>query len=267
MKRINWISILLLPLWIGCDEVDYMSFHDVDRIQIESPGETIYNFFYEDRESVQRDTAYVRVQALGGGRPYPREIVLKQITEYDESYEYDDKGNVIDTVYTEYMNKAVAGVHYLASDASGGLRVELPADSMEFNVPVILLRDTSLQSGEVRLCLELEATEDFQLGMRARLSKTIIIVDKLFKPDNWSGIFQQYFGAYSEVKHEFMVSVLKQEINDEWINSLYSDFTLMISYRNVLINQLNAFNNDPENLADGTAPLRDENGNIITFDR
>ena len=77
----------------------------------------------------------------------------------------------MDSVVTEKPNKAIPGVHYVPMDdpEMENLLV-VRADSVTLEVPVILLRDTSLQREEYRLCLQLVATEDFLLGESEHLS-------------------------------------------------------------------------------------------------
>ena len=64
-------------------------------------------------------------------------------------------------------------------------------------IPVILLRDASLKEDDYRLCLRLKATDDFRLGETGKLSGTIVLSDKLSKPNFWnSSVDRYYLGVY-----------------------------------------------------------------------
>ncbi|MDE5610974.1 MAG: DUF4843 domain-containing protein [Odoribacter sp.] len=260
MKKIFIVLYVFLVLVeTGCHEADYVLFNDIARVQMSGDEEVLYDFFYKDRNTVMRDTVYLTVHTIGDPEGRARRIVLEQIPEYDVDYQYDNKGNLIDSVVTEKPNKAVAGVHYVAmnSEEMQPLLFVAPG-AVSVQVPVILLRDASLRTEEVRLCLKLVATEDFQLGEASQLSRTIIFADKLSKPSKWNAsIDRYYFGTYSARKHEFMYSVAGEKIDDEWFTWVMMDFAELTYFKNKFKNALEKYNADPENIAQGLAPMRE----------
>lgn len=271
MKHILYIPTLLLLAGISsCQEAEYMLFNDVARVQMDEEKEIKADFFYMD-ELIKRDTVYLTVHTIGYPENRNRKIALQQIPEYDIEYQYDNKGNLIDSIVTEKPNKAVPGIHYVPMDdpEMENLLFVNP-DSVTFEVPIILLRDTSLQREEYRLCLQLVATEDFLLGEHQHLTATIVMTDKLSRPGFWDTSVEQYhFGTYSTRKHEFMYEVAGEKIDDEWYYRIRQDVNEFLFFTNKFKNALTEYNQDPNNIAQGLAPMREDQNNLnsplITF--
>lgn len=263
MKPILYLpALLLLAGFSSCQEAEYMLFNEAARVQMNESEEIKADFYYMD-QSILRDTVYLSIHTIGDPENRPRKIMLQQITEYDIEYQYDNKGNLVDSIVTEKNNKAVPGVHYVPmDDPEMENLLYVQPDSVTLEVPVILLRDTSLQREEYRLCLQLVATDDFLLGEHDHLSGVIVMADKLSRPGFWdSRVEQYYFGAYSERKHEFMYEVAGEKIDDEWYARLSQDYAEQTYFTNKFKNALDEYNNDPDNIAQGLAPMREEAGN------
>lgn len=270
MKKIM-LYIYGLVLLTGCSEAKYKFFDDCSRVQMMSANkDLLHNFYYEDRETVSRDTVYLSVAIIGGSIPEEYSIALRQIPEYDVKYVYDNKGNLVDSVKTEKPNKAEAGVHYVAMDSEEmkPLLIAKPG-STSAAIPVILLRDESLRTREFRLCLELVATSDFQLGERNALSRTIVVTDKLSKPKRWDDVEQYFWGAYSERKHEFITEVVQETVDDNFIYQLMLNSSELQYVTSKCKRELNIYNNDPENIRLGLSPMREDQNNpqspLVTF--
>lgn len=271
MKRIIYAGIVLAIMTLsGCQEAEYMLFNDIARVQMDETEELLTTFYYEDA-SIVRDTVYLTVNTIGDPENRVRHIALQQITEYDVEYKYDAKGNLIDSIVTEKPNKAVPGVHYVAMDDPEMLPLlVIQPNAVTAEIPVILLRDATLKEAEYRLCLQLVATPDFQLGETNMLSGTIVFSDRLSKPSFWnSSVERYYFGTYSTRKHEFMYEVMQVEINDAWWKKLSADYAELTYTRNKLKEALTAYNADPDNIAAGLAPMREDQNDpsspLVTF--
>ena len=84
-----------------------------------------------------------------------------------------------------------------------------------------------------------------------------------------------YLGNYSVPKHELMIRVLQRlqssdsRVDDEWIAKGNADPTIFVYWRSKFVEELNAFNNDPENIESGIAPMREDPNNpssaLVTF--
>ena len=272
MRRVIFIIYVACLIGLsGCQKAEYRLFDDVARVQMVGDREHYYNFVYKDRESVHRDTVYLTVQTMGDLSEVRRKIAFKQIPEYDITYKYDNKGNLVDSSMTEKPNKAIPGVHYVPMD-SEEMQPLLVAESrmVYVKIPVILLRDTSLRREEKRLCLKLVETDDFKLGENSQLSRVVVVGDKLLRPQKWDSWYEKYqFGKYSERKHEFMIEVTQEKVDDEWFELLTYDSAKISYLKNKFKQELAKYNNDPENLAKGLAPMRedsnDPNSPLVVF--
>ncbi len=268
----KYLYLIFLPTLIlgGCEKSKYMFFNDIARIQMDEEKEIRTDFLYKDK-SITRDTVFLTVNTSGYPSDRPRRIALEQISEYDVKYLYDNKGNLTDSIVTEKPHKAAPGIHYVAmDDAEMEPLLVIPPHAVTLEVPVILLRDTSLTTEEYRLCLKLKATEDFTLGEKAHLSGTIIFSDKLSQPAFWTThVETYYFGKYSTRKHEFMFEVIQEKLTDQWYKRIITDYAELLYIQDKLKKALDAYNSDPANLATGKAPMRenqdDPNSELITF--
>lgn len=148
---------------------------------------------------------------------------------------------------------------------------------MKDSLAIILKRDASLTTEKVRLRLRLEASDDLELGESKYLERTIVFSDMLELPSEWYRYSNAYYylGNYSVPKHELMIRVLKKlqssdsRVDDEWLRKGNADPTIFVYWRSKFVEELNAFNNNPENIESGIAPLR-ENPNdlgsaLVTF--
>ena len=270
MKQIIYTVLFLVAIGLtGCQKAEYLLFNDIARVQMDEANEILTSFYYMDA-AIGRDTVYLTVNTIGDPENRVRQIALEQISEYDVEYKYDEKGNLIDSILTEKPNKAVAGVHYVPMDDPEMLPLlVIQPNAVTAEIPVILLRDASLKEDDYRLCLRLKATDDFRLGETGKLSGTIVLSDKLSKPNFWnSSVDRYYFGVYSTRKHEFMIEVMQTEISDAWWNKLSADYAEINYTKDKLRDALQAYNDDPDNKVQGLAPMRenqnDPNSALIT---
>lgn len=103
------------------------------------------------------------------------------------------------------------GVHYKL--INGGM----PADSMTTRLGVVLFRTSDMQTGTLKLDLELQSNTDFPALMPSDTISTdktfllsthfsITVTDQLVQPPYWNDYY--YFGSFSKIKYLFMISVL-----------------------------------------------------------
>lgn len=279
MKKIFYILTASFCLgMMGCQEDEALLFQDVARVQFTSGVEDYpYSFVWLDRS---QESAIVKLPILVTGGPVDIERTVKvtQVEEFDVTYEYDNKGYVIDSTVTPKPNPAVAGVHYVPfNDSEAQALLKVKAGVVKDSLAIILKRDASLTTEKVRLRLRLEASDDLELGESKYLERTIVFSDMLELPSEWYSYSNAYYylGNYSVPKHELMIRVLKKlqssdsRVDDEWLRKGNADPTIFVYWRSKFVEELNAFNNNPENIESGIAPLR-ENPNdlgsaLVTF--
>lgn len=273
MRRIYLIVLLLSML--GCQEADLMRYSDEPRVYLGGYTRSESVTFYYETEDVKRDTVYVYVETMGGPRDYDREVKFTQLKKYDVEYTFEN-GVKVDSVVTENPNNAIPGKHYVAFDSEEGKKLTvIPANKVNARIPVILLRDLSLKEGTYYLDLQLDENNEFKIGgVKSDVEYAITFADKLIKPDFWDKSYQggYYFGDYSTRKHEFMIEVSGERVDEAWWATLYGaeSITGRLQYYVIKFkNALDEFNNDPENIASGAAPMREIEGDptskLVTF--
>ncbi|SIN94119.1 DUF4843 domain-containing protein [Chitinophaga niabensis] len=262
MKRLIYIIAILLATASGCTKSEYLLFNDIARVQLSDTTSLSSTFVY-DPVTIVKDTVYIEVSTIGGITNYDRPVKLVQIPEFDYTYVRDPITNQItDTIATERPFKAVAGTHYIdLADKSLESMMVIKAGSVRAQIPVVLLRDASLKTNSYRLRLQLVANKEFGLGEKNSREKTIVFSDRLERFYSWrvdatnASAFIT-FGKYSTRKHQFMIDVLKVNIDEAWFQAAVAAQALT-NYANLLKRALTTFNNDPANIASGKAPLRE----------
>ncbi|SEW37682.1 DUF4843 domain-containing protein [Chitinophaga arvensicola] len=273
MKTFIYAIAVLLVLAAGCKKADLLIYNDITRVQLSDTTTMSATFVYIP-PAITRDTIYIQVNTIGDVADHDRTVELTQVPEYDYTYVRDPVTNQItDTLIKERPFKAVAGVHYLdLKDKSIQSLMVVKAHQAVANIPVVLLRDTSLKNNSYRLRVQLVANDQFGLGEVNARAKTLVFSDRLerfysWRVDNTSASAFSLFGKYSTGKHQFMVDVLKANIDEEWFQAVLSSGAAQ-QYRTVLKQALADFNVDPANIASGKAPLRETTAPgalVVTF--
>lgn len=271
-KLICYIAVLLI-IASGCKKAAYLMYNDIARIQLSDTAALNSTFVYDD-PAVIKDTVLVEVNTIGGITGYDRPVKLVQVAEYDYSYVRDAVTNQItDTIIKARPFTAVPGVHYVAlNDPSLQSLMVVKANEVKAKIPVVLLRDTSLKSNTYRLRVQLVANDQFGLGEQGARERTIVFSDHLerfysWRVDNGSAPAYYTFGRYSTGKHQFMIDVLKVNVDEAWYQAAVLAGALT-QYRTMLKEALTAFNSDPVNIASGKAPLRETDSpssSAVTF--
>ncbi len=255
MKRLIYFSLIFLAAGlIGCSKADELLYEDIARVQMADTATVNSTFVYEPATKT-RDTVYIQVNTIGKTTNYDRAVKLVQVAEKNEP------------------NPAVPGVHYLAmDDPSLKSLMVVKANAVKALIPVVLLRDASLKNNSYRLRLELAANDQFDLGETQSQSRAIRFSDRLerfysWRVDTYVAPAYGYFGKYSTRKHQYMVDVLHEQIDEAWYQAALS-IGALTHYKNLIKEALAAYNSDPANIASGKAPMKetdDPNSLVITF--
>jgi hypothetical protein len=255
MKKILYIVMILLSAtYVGCKKADQLVYTDQARVQLSDTATLSQTFVYEP-VTVSRDTVYIRVNTIGKVENFDRAVQLVQVPD----------GPVEKT--------AKPGIHYVAlDDPSLKALMVIKANEVFAMIPVVLLRDTSLKTKTYRLRLQLAGNEEFGLGETTLRTRAIQFSDRLERFFSWrfdttvASAFNT-FGKYSTRKHQFMIDVLGQQIDEAWYQAAVIAGATG-HYKNVAKDALNTFNLNPVNIASGAAPMRETNlpsSPLVTF--
>lgn len=262
MKQLFAILALCTVVVAGCKKSPYLLYSDINRVQMDDTTTISETFIFEPATLV-RDTVYIRINTMGGISPVDRPVKLVQIPEYTYTYTRDPITNqVTDSVKNPVPNTAKPGIHYIDfNDKAVQNLLVIKANEAQSSLPVILLRDTSLKSNSYRLRLKLEANDQFGLGETKFIERTIVFSDRLerfesWKVDSYSAPAFSWFGKYSVGKHQFMIDVLKQDIDEKWFKASV-ELGALNQFVTVLKQALSDFNSNPDNIASGKAPVRE----------
>lgn len=263
------MKIRLIYLWsclllcFACQEADYIAFEEPAAVQFgKADDKQDYTFVFEP-STVVRDTVHIRVCLVGHPSEDYRHFKLKQVAAVEWKYDYDKYGVITDSILVE-LRQGIENTHFLSPAEE---HCVIAPNSVECNVPVIVLRDTSLETHEYHICFQLEPTADLQVGESAWLRSDIILSDILQKPTNWDNTDINYasvaLGEYSRVKHRFMIDASGLEWNDEILNSQmsFSDLSCCFYWQAFFQKKLAEYINTELN----GKPLIDENGKEVTF--
>ena len=134
--------------------------------------------------------------------------------------------------------------------------------------------DFSADGQNHTILFELEETAAFHAGVKEYTTMKLVMRDKADKPTNWDADaypympLRNYFGTYSRVKHQFMISVLPSDLPAVF-RVIYQQtptppYEIPLAYAQYLQRRCQAALAE-YNAAHPTAPLRDENDELISF--
>lgn len=135
--------------------------------------------------------------------------------------------------------------------------VVVEAGETQAVLPLVLKRTEDLEDSEVRLYIQVVASDDFEVGVNEQDHLIAIWSDMLTKPSNWDEL-EEYFGSYSDTKYRFMLN------NAEGITEFSTDTMTWAELMNYKIKFQNAL--DEYNAEHPDDPLTDEYGVLVTFD-
>jgi hypothetical protein len=228
-----------IPTWSGNDRINFETKLKTDTLRS-------YSFVFEP--GIEQYTLWINVRTEGFTRDYPRTVTFKQAPSAD--------GN----------EAAEPGVHFVAfDDPQVKAQYVIPAGATSASLPIILLRDPSLQTSVRTLRIALAENEHFLLSVdENKLHRNIVFADKLTMPEMWAfGVVKFYFGTYGEAKHRFMIEVTGQPFDNEWFKKNFPgnqyDSDYMYFLQGWLQEKL-----DERNAREGS-PLTEKDGTIVKF--
>jgi hypothetical protein len=111
---------------------------------------------------------------------------------------------------------ARAGVHYVAfDDRSLAEQYVVPAGATSVTLPVVLLRDPSLDTKDYTLRFRVADNGHFTSGLKGGRECTIVITGRLVEPPNWPGDI----GVYSAAKHLWLIEQTGHKWDSDFIST------------------------------------------------
>lgn len=232
----------------SCQEQDMMHYDETSAIYFAnealsvstSQKDSINHSFFVCKADVTRDTVRVLIRAMGMPVDYDRPVKLVQTNAGEP-------------------DAAIAGTHYVAFD-DPAIRDSfyIPADEVSKFIPIVLLRDQSLASSEVRLSMELEANEHFRQGIDDWRTFLVTTTDEATKPNNWDKFWFIYFGPSWGT--EKMRLIIQSTGLTDFVNTP-DDTGYLYWLRNTASQALEEYN-----AAHPDAPLCEADGTPVTFE-
>lgn len=205
----------------------------------------LYNF--KTHGNVQSDTVWIEAKTAGFVRDYDREFALEQVG-------------------VEGADNAVPGVDYVAFDSQDAQRIQVvKAGESYFKVPVVVLRNSGLQTKSVVLKVRFKENRNFKNGFTMMQSRIISITDRVSKPSVWDECdLDHVFGAYGDMKFQLMIEWSGKPWSDEFILENYNTDKAYLSYMDqVFANRLKKENEARE--AEGLDVWREADGTAVDF--
>ncbi|MGB3103452.1 MULTISPECIES: DUF4843 domain-containing protein [Sphingobacterium] len=247
----NILGLLLISIFNSCKKDQYYIFNDISRLQFGPPVSALKlneytdslksETFYYSSQNVKQDTIYFDIYTIG------------ETSKKDRSFK-------IQQDLLPGVENAIPGKHFVAFDDPAIVNLYvIRSDSVHARVPIVVLRDAELKNKTVNLGIAITPNENFAIGEPTKSWRKLQFTDRLSQPNAWTASFSTYYlGAYSVRKHQFMIEVTGQKWDQDFIANLPLD---QISYyKSVLGMALIDYNKEHPN-----APLRAENGDLITF--
>lgn len=176
---------------------------------------TYYSFIMssinKDTELTQ-DTVWIEVSTMGFLSDQNRTVEFEQIP-------------------TD-ANDAVPGKHYVAfNDPQLLAKSFVPAGANSARIPIVVLRDASLEEEDAVLQFTIKDNGVFKPGYEAMSIQTLYISGKLSQPSKWSSYYcDYYFGTYGQKKHELMIEWTGENWDDDYLDELFSGDSGYIYY-------------------------------------
>lgn len=183
MKKIYLKSSFLLVvslIAISCQENDRMVFSDNPSVYFSSLTQNDSISYSFASGKTNEDTVSIPIKIIGPSVSYDRTI----------SFIIDPVSTAKEGVQFKELNKEVT----------------LPAGAVTTKIDIIVL-NKDLENSDVRLIIDLQSNEYFNLGFTENLKAKLVITNQLVKPTYWDMPLSFYYGDYSKAKHRLCIQI------------------------------------------------------------
>lgn len=203
-KQIGYLGLLMLLIWAGsCKKSSELTYKELPMVYFYKYGadaDSIHYTFANKDITRTEDTVYLHLRIMG---------------------DTADRDRAVNLILAD-SSTAVEGEDF----DFGPLLIH--AGKFDDSIPVYLHKKAKLDTISVSIHLGIGTSDDFAPGYTdnglnlsgegSRLQYSILMSNQLDKPDIWDRSLVRYFGSYSRVKFQFIISV--SGITD-WTSSPY----------------------------------------------
>lgn len=233
----------------GCEQLDVNRYENDPRLYFFNGYDNTRTPTYYHQDSIaqsffllpaeqERDTVFIVLETMGMPSDEPRPFRLVQTNEGEP-------------------DAAVSGKHYLPFDSEEMKRnMMIPAGAVRYYMPLIVLRDPSLEISKVRLKIGIGENEYFKQGIDEELEFMVTITATAEEPPTWD---DWYFGDWGPKKMWFVINYVGiTDFMDVSEDSAYLNYLKAFA-----IQKLREYNADPGN---PDTPLTEADGTVVTFE-
>jgi hypothetical protein len=245
MKRFKFIYAVLLSALIAaaCTENKMLSYENDPAVYFAGTGDagvdSINHSFFLLSTDIVKDTVFVRINTMGELSSQSRPVPVVQANVGAEG-------------------AAVAGVHYVSfDDPTLKPLLQVPAGKEFVNIPIVFIRDKSLDSTKVRIELALTTNDYFRPGVTEKQRFSLTTTDLVEKPGAWDTRWFIFLGkSWGPVKMRFLIDITGYT---DWFTTP-SDMSMLQYFGALAKQRLLEYN-----AAHPDEPLRESNGDLVSF--
>lgn len=221
----------------SCSDNEPIAYENNPALYIDNDKDISFSFFYSTNKN-GRDTVYAKVHAMGYVSDQPRAFTLYQKNAGD-------------------ADAAQPGTHYVAFDTDEMKKLMvMPAGKSEYELPIILLQDKSLDTRVVKLKVGIRPNENFTSGIKEKDSLMVSFSSQAMKPTNWDDWYYAFGASWGTVKMKFIIE------NTGLTN--FDNVPTDTDYKSYLNTKLRSKLFD-YNQAHPDAPLAEADGTLVDF--
>ena len=238
MKRIiTAAAIVIAACLAGCNENQMLEYENSPAIYF-SGTSTLRSFFLLPSD-VTHDTVWVEVLTMGLTADSDRPVSVVQANA-GKPY------------------AAVAGTHYVPFDNPDiAKKMVVPAGAVKMRIPVVAIKDASLELKKVELELAVAQNDHFRPGIDKQRNYLVTITSMVEKPDRWDNFWRHFFGpTWGPRKFRFIIDATGYY---DW-DILPDDSAFLEDMRSVTIQKFLEYEQ-----AHPGEPMVEANGDLVVF--
>lgn len=205
-------------------------------------NDSIIHSFFSVPESQSRDTVWIDIRTMGYLGEEARTFKIVQTNEGDS-------------------DAAIPGTHYIGfDDPAVAEMMKIPAKAFRYLMPVVLLRDPSLDNKTVRIKMTIGKNENFGVGIDTLSHFLVTTTSAPAKPLTWDSDWSTSFGTWGAKKMWFIMNYIG--ITDFEDVSGLNDYTYKVYLKTMAQDKLKEYNANENN---PDRPLKEADGKEVKF--